>query len=207
MPELSGDIPADVTRFLVARGCAATAAHCRAVAEAAVALATRFGVRADAAQAAGWLHDVSAVVPVTGRVAVAEAWGLEVLPEEAALPMILHQKLSAWMAQHYFGISDPSVIGAIGCHTTLRAGATPLDMVVFVADKIAWDQPGTPPYLAALEAALHRSLVAGACVYLSYLWQHRADLPVVHPWLAQAYGELCQSPLQPGARVAAGDQV
>ncbi|EJW16375.1 hydrolase (HAD superfamily) [Paenibacillus alvei DSM 29] len=64
--------------------------------------------------------------------------------------MIIHQKLSKVMARDIFGITDNEVLDAVGCHTTLRANATQLDLVLFVADKIAWDQQGTPPYLKEL---------------------------------------------------------
>jgi HD superfamily phosphohydrolase YqeK len=104
--------------------------------------------------------------------------------------MIIHQKLSAWMAADVFGITDPTIISAVGCHTTLRAGAGPLDMAVFVADKIAWDQPGDPPYLVAILAAAERSLADAARVYVGYLWERRATLAVIHPWLAEAHKDL-----------------
>ena len=105
--------------------------------------------------------------------------------------MILHQKLSAILAHELFGVDDLAVLSAIGCHTTLRADATPLDKVVFLADKIAWDQSGSPPYRDALLDALTHSLDAGACVYLQHLWAQRATLPVVHPWFENAYRQLC----------------
>jgi HD superfamily phosphohydrolase YqeK len=62
-----------------------------------------------------------------------------------------------------------------------------LDKVVFVADKLAWDQPGVAPYHAEMSVALGRSLDEAALVYLRYLWQRRASLRVVHPWLRDAY--------------------
>jgi len=65
-----------------------------------------------------------------------------------------------------------------------------LDKIVFVADKIAWDQPGAPPYLAAL--ADTSSLDAGVCVYLETLWQQRESLAVTHPWFEAAYYQLCE---------------
>jgi HD superfamily phosphohydrolase YqeK len=65
-----------------------------------------------------------------------------------------------------------------------------LDKVVFVADKVAWDQPGAPPYLGALSEALTRSLDEAVFRYLDYLWQRREALLAVHPWLADAYREL-----------------
>lgn len=104
--------------------------------------------------------------------------------------MIVHQKLSSWMAHEVFGIHDPEVLSAIGCHTTLKAGASPLDKLVFVADKIAWDQAGQPPYLEVLQAALEHSLDAAALVYIDYLWAQRAQLRVIHPWLVAARNDL-----------------
>lgn len=190
---LTGDVPADAACFLNAHECNSTVTHSRAVAATAARLALRFGVEREPAVIAGWLHDISAVVPSVERISCARRWGIEVLPEEVPVPMIVHQKLSAWMAEHGFGITDPSILSAIRCHTTLQRDAGVLDKIVFVADKISWDQPGTPPYLAALEEALSVSLDAGVCVYLNYLWQQREHLAVIHPWFAAAHRQLCAS--------------
>lgn len=188
---LTGDLARDVPAVLRARGYPRTAAHCAAVAAEAARLAARWAADVQAAAAAGGLHDIGALIPTGERVAVARAWGIAVLPEEAALPMILHQKLAVPLAREGFGVQDAAVLSAIGCHTTLKPDAALLDKVVFLADKIAWDQPGQPPYLADLLAALERSLDAAVCVYLRHLWEQRATLPVVHPWLAAAYRQLC----------------
>lgn len=189
---LTGDMARDVTTFLERHGCPKTAVHSAAVAVEVHRIATLTGIEAARAAQAGWLHDVSAVIPVGERVAAAVALDIPVLPEERALPMILHQKLSVVLARHLFGVTDAAILSAIGCHTTLKAGAASLDKVLFVADKLAWDQPGEPPYRASLEAALARSLDAAACVYLRYLWERRATLAVVHPWMAAAHAYLCE---------------
>lgn len=188
----TGDVAQDVVAFLEHHGCPQTAVHSAAVATEAQRIAAAVGLELTHAAQAGWLHDVSAVIPAEERVAAAEALDIPVLPEERALPMILHQKLSAVMARDLFGVTDAAVLSAIGCHTTLKAGASVLDKVLFVADKLAWDQPGEAPYREALEAALARSLDAAVCVYLRYLWERRATLAVVHPWLAAAHAHLCQ---------------
>jgi len=117
----------------------------------------------------------------------AHTLGVVILPEEAAFPMILHQKLSAVLARDLFGERNDAVLSAIGCHTTLKADASTLDTVVFVADKIAWDQPGIPPYRDELLAALAHSLDAAAFVYLGYLWERRETLGIIHPWFVDAY--------------------
>jgi hypothetical protein len=64
---LTGDIPADVTMLMNAHGRADTAAQCAAVAGEARRLAARFGENELQAETAGWLHDVSAIIPVAQR--------------------------------------------------------------------------------------------------------------------------------------------
>ena len=106
--------------------------------------------------------------------------------------MILHQKLSAALAAGVFGVHDAEVLDAVRYHTTLHPDAGRLAKVVFLADKIRWDQAGTPPYLAELARALDAGALEGACcVYLDYLWEHRSGLRVVHPWMAAAHRAFC----------------
>jgi HD superfamily phosphohydrolase YqeK len=68
-----------------------------------------------------------------------------------------------------------------------------LDKIVFIADKLKWDGAGDPPYAAGLETALSHSLDAAIRWFLSYLWERRTTLLVVHPWLAAAYAEVVAS--------------
>jgi predicted HD superfamily hydrolase involved in NAD metabolism len=182
-----GDVARDAPAFLHAYGLPHIAVHCAAVAAQAQRLALRHGVDPDAAAVAGWLHDISAPIPTAQRLAAARAWEIPTLLEEEAFPLLIHQKLSAVIAERHFDIRDADTLSAIGCHTTLRAGATPLDQVLFLADKLAWDQPGEPPYRDELEAALADSLAAGVRFYLTYIWNRRHQLLIVHPWLADAY--------------------
>jgi hypothetical protein len=89
-----------------------------------------------------------------------------------------------------FGVADEGILSAVGCHTTLRAGASPLDKVVFVADKIAWDQAGPPPFLADLQAGLDRSRDHGA----------RADQPAASPACQRAICSACVGKYTPGPK-------
>jgi predicted HD superfamily hydrolase involved in NAD metabolism len=187
---LTDDLARDVTEFLTKHGCPHTAAHCRDVAAEARRVALKTCMSLQQAEIGGWLHDISTVIPASERIAAAEQLGVEVLPEEASFPMIIHQKLSLVLAREIFGIQDEAILSAIGCHTTLKANASPLDKVVFVADKLAWDQPGTPPYRTEMVAALEHSLDSAALVYLQYLWDRRDQLRVVHPYMVEAYLEL-----------------
>lgn len=186
----TGHLRRDVATFLALHNCADTAGHVVQVAAEAKRLAERFGASVEGAEIAGLLHDISAVIPNGERIAAAHAFSIEVLPEEAAFPMIIHQKLSVVLARDIFGVTAPELLSAIGCHTTLKADASLLDKAVFVADKIRWDQAGEPPYLADLQQALNRSLDHAAFCYLDSLWQRRATLRVVHPWLVAAHQQL-----------------
>jgi predicted HD superfamily hydrolase involved in NAD metabolism len=179
-----------VTAVLTHHNLPKVAGHVSRVGQEAKRLAARFGANEAAAKTAGWLHDISAVIPNEARVELCQAFNVPVLPGEADFPMILHQKLSVVVAREIFGVTEPAVLSAIGCHTTLKAGALLLDKIVFVADKIKWDQLGEPPYLVEIETAVTHSIDDACRVYLNYLWQQRDHLRFVHPWFLAAYQEL-----------------
>jgi predicted HD superfamily hydrolase involved in NAD metabolism len=186
----TGKIVEDAVRFLSQFGHDKTAEHCTAVAAKAKELAEKFDCNPSKAELAGYLHDISTVIPNEERTEFAHSQKVEVLTEEARCPMILHQKLSVVVAREILGVADTEVLSAIGCHTTLKAKATRLDKVVFLADKIAWDQAGKPPYLSNVVKALETSLDAATLEYLNYLWVRRDQLQVIHPWLVEARQDL-----------------
>lgn len=186
--ELTGNLEIDVGYLLSEQP--HTFEHVKAVAIQATVLAATFGANTEAVQVAAWLHDISAIIPNRERIAVAEALDIEILPEEASFPMIIHQKLSVALAQQVFQLEDSEILSAIGCHTTLKANASLTDKIVFVADKIAWDQPGTPPYLAELNAGLKVGIDEAALAYLNHLWDLRQSLRVYHPWAKEARTDL-----------------
>ena len=178
----------DVGAFLLGHNRPGTLAHVEQVAVEAIGLAKRYQSDPTAAEQAALLHDISAVIPNAQRLEIARQWDLAVLEEEETYPMLLHQRLSAVLAREVFGVGDENVLSAVGCHTTLRPASSLLDRVVFVADKLAWDQVGQPPYLPGLLAALQVSLDQGACFYLHYLHQHATGS--LHPWARLALREL-----------------
>ncbi|GIO96659.1 haloacid dehalogenase [Paenibacillus lautus] len=191
--ELTGNLRNDVASFLQKHQCPKTAEHVLKVGAEARRIAVLYGAEPTAAEYAGYLHDISAVFPNHVRIQVAHEIGLEVLPEEEQFPMIIHQKISAYMAEDLFKITEPEILNAVGCHTTLRSKATLLDKALFVADKMEWDQTGIPPYLKEITEQLQISLDHAAFEYIQYLWNRRELLKVIHPWLRDAYDELRDS--------------
>lgn len=188
--ELTGNLRDDVYRFLQEHHCPRTAEHVLKVGDEARRIAVLYDADPVAAEYAGYLHDISAIFPNHVRIQVSREIGLDVLPEEQQFPMIIHQKISSYMARDLFGMTDPEIWSAVGCHTTLKAKASLLDKVLFVADKIEWDQTGSPPYLRDITEQLHISLDHAAFQYIQHLWNQRESLAVVHPWLQDAYYDL-----------------
>lgn len=178
----------EIKNYLFERGCEETYFHCEAVGDYAAKMAKNYSVDPEKARLAGYLHDISAVYPNDQKVEVAKQFGLMVFPEELELPMITHQRLSRQVALRDFNVLDEEILSAIECHTTLKAGYSQMDLVLFVADKIECDCEGEPPYLNELLKELDTSLEAAAYYYIDYLLGH--DILVVHPWLKEAYAEL-----------------
>lgn len=188
---LSGSIPRDAVFFLNRHGYPNTAVHSSSVAEIAAALAEKFNLVPDQASNAAWLHDISVVIPNNQRLETAEALGLDILPEEAGLPLLLHQKISAVMAEQIFNLADVVVLNAINCHTTLKANPSQLDTLLFVADKLGWDQKGNQPYQEEMKQALGQSLELAAFRYQDYLL-HSGKIITPHPWMLDSYRELSE---------------
>ncbi|EGO8222855.1 putative HD superfamily hydrolase of NAD metabolism [Enterococcus faecalis] len=178
----------EIKQYLVSKNCEKTYYHCMEVGEYAYQLGEKYLTSPEKVSIAGYLHDISAVYPNNQRISVAQKYGIELNETEMAFPMIIHQKISKSIAKMDFGIEDNEILSAIECHTTLKKNYSDIDLVLFVADKIKWDQEGKPPYLDGLLQALNCSLENAAYFYIDYILKH--DIKVVHPWLWDAYNQL-----------------
>jgi predicted HD superfamily hydrolase involved in NAD metabolism len=186
----TADLVKDSNNFLVKHKKFRIAEHSLRVAQKAKMLAGQYGADESLAEVAGLLHDIGGVYANDKRVEVSNMLKINILPEEEELPLILHQKISVVMAQQVFNIQSDEVLSAIGCHTTLKTGASKMDKILFVADKIEWDQDGLPPYINEIQEAINISLELAAFTYLKYLLDDNSKLKVIHPWLTDAYKEL-----------------
>jgi predicted HD superfamily hydrolase involved in NAD metabolism len=183
IPQCSNDLLNDYGKVIVAE-------HSKQVANEAKKLAMLFHEDCEAAEIASFLHDISVVIPRDMHIEIAEFLNLDVLSEERAFPLIIHQKLSSEIAKIVFGITDERVLNAICCHSTLKANPTKLDMILFIADKIKWDQGGIPPYNDLIQEGLEKSLQDGVFAFLKYFYDNKSSLKVIHPWLVDAYNYL-----------------
>ncbi|GAA5513243.1 hypothetical protein Dcar01_01971 [Deinococcus carri] len=185
----TGHLARDVDTLLAAHGRERIREHVPRVAGEARRLATRFGVDPNRAEVAALLHDVGGIFERGEMVDLCLGLGLGVLPEERQVPLLLHARLSEVLARELYGVTDAGVLQAIRFHTTLHGAPTPLDEVVFLADKLEWDGGGTPPYHAALSRALEGGLEAGTRWMLGWMATPEARLLLPHPDLKAAWAQ------------------
>ena len=183
----TGDIIFDVQNLFLKYGKKHIFEHSTNVSVKAVQLAHRFSVDSDKAKIAAYLHDIGGIVEDSEKIHFSESLGIDILDEEREFSLIIHQKLSKIIAKTIFCIHDVDILQAISCHTTLHKNPSKLDMVLFISDKIEWDQQGSPPYLRIIEENLQLSLVRGVSSFVKYIMGENGNLKVIHPWLKDAY--------------------
>ena len=185
--EVTGDIQSAALRLLSKHKLDDVAEHTLKVANEAKKIAACFGGSAEKAFAAGLLHDIGNVIPLNNRVSLCNDLGIQMFEEEKMVPSMLHPKLSKIIASEVFQV-DTDICNAIECHSTLKAHAGKLDLVLFVADKVSWDRIYNGEFIEEMTDGLEVSLERSAIVYLKYLCSGKAK--VLHPWTIEAYDYL-----------------
>ena len=111
-------------------------AHSLLVTATARRLARIHHVSEDTAATAALLHDCAKCMPLATMQRIARDKRLLVDKETLQNGNLLHGPVGAVVAESEYGVSDPNVLSAIRCHTTGKIGMLPLDMIVYLADKI-----------------------------------------------------------------------
>lgn len=162
--------------------------HVEDVASIAVELAKAYNLDIDKIKVAALLHDISGVMTPQEMYGFAKMRGLEIDPAEEKYNALLHQRISRIIAQEEFDITDSNILNAIECHTTLRKNASVYDKVIFIADKISWDQKGVPLCDDLLKSATAESLDEACYLYIKYQFDNNL-LVMPHQWLIEAYDD------------------
>lgn len=110
--------------------------HSLLVAFTARQLARTHGLDESTAALAGLLHDCAKCFPLSTLQRIAAQHRLLLDKETLANQNLLHGPVGATIAQKDYGITDPNILSAIRCHTTGKVGMLPMDMVLYLADKI-----------------------------------------------------------------------
>ena len=186
---LSGDIRTDVKNILLINGKSKTYIHVANVADRNALISKTYDLDHDKCVIAGLLHDISAVIRPEDMLKYAYENRLEVCEAERKYPFLLHQRLSKICAVEYFNISDEEILSAIECHTTLKKCPSKYEMSLFIADKLAWDRGGIPPFYEEVNAALDISLEAACYKYMEYMVENDMILCPHDNWI-EAYEQL-----------------
>ena len=186
---LSGDIRTDVKNILLINGKSKTYIHVANVADRNALISKTYDLDHDKCVIAGLLHDISAIIKPEDMLKYAYENRLDVCEAERKYPFLLHQRLSKICAVEYFNISDEEILSAIECHTTLKKCPTKYEMSLFIADKLAWDREGIPPFYEEVNAALDISLEAACYKYMEYMVDNDMILCPHDNWI-EAYEQL-----------------
>ena len=186
---LSGDIRTDVKNILLINGRSNTYIHVANVADRNALISKTYDLDHDKCVIAGLLHDISAVIRPEDMLKYAYENRLEICEAERKYPFLLHQRLSKICAVEYFNISDEEILSAIECHTTLKKWPSKYEMSLFIADKLAWDREGLPPFYEEVNAALDISLEAASYKYMEYMVDNDMILCPHDNWI-EAYEQL-----------------
>lgn len=166
---LSGDIQTDVKNIFSINGKHNTFVHVSNVAERNALISKRYGLDRDKCVFGGLLHDISAVIKPADMLKYAYENHFDICQAEKKYPFLLHQRISKIIAVEYFNVFDDDILSAIECHTTLKKDASKYEMSLFIADKLAWDREGKPPFYDVVDAALDISLESACYEYMKYM--------------------------------------
>ena len=161
--------------------------HVEQVRVSAVELARLHGVDAARAELAALAHDVCRATSSPELLRLAAAFRIPVTPLEQALPVFLHGPVGAEVLLRDYVVEDPEVLNAVRCHTMGRAAMTPLDKVLFLADKLDPSKVGRYPFIGQVAELARRDLDQAIRRFIDHqLTAFIEGGDLVHPSMAAA---------------------
>lgn len=147
--------------------------HVKRVDREAVALARRHGVDPVAADFTALAHDLFRAEHSRALLDSARSYGLPLDGAQQRTPLLVHGAVTAEWLHRELAVEDKDILNAVRYHTTGRAGMSPLEMVLFLADKTEPGRQGEYPQWAQVREAALRDLKAALLLFLE---QHVAHL-------------------------------
>ncbi len=108
--------------------------HSLAVADEAKRLAPLYGADPEKAYTAGLLHDIMKDASPAEQLGVLTGFGVTPDKDTMDSPKLWHAAVGAAFLEHVLGITDQDMLNAVRYHTTARAGMSPLEKTVYIAD-------------------------------------------------------------------------
>ncbi len=163
--------------------------HVLGVVDTILELADRYGVDRRKAKLAALLHDVAKEYSRERLLKEAFDFGIVLTEIEQLTTALIHAPVGAEVARREFGVDDPDVLAAIRYHTTGRAGMSPLEKLLFLADYIepGRDFPGVDEVRKAARSSLDEAVLLALDQTLVYLVSRGR---LIHPDALHARNEL-----------------
>ncbi|MCL0102195.1 bis(5'-nucleosyl)-tetraphosphatase (symmetrical) YqeK [Dehalococcoidia bacterium] len=165
--------------------------HIEHVRQGSIELAQRFELDVDKAEFSAVGHDICRVTPPKELIEMARLFQIPVTPLDEQLPVFLHGPVGAEVLKSKYVIEDEEVLNPIRCHTMGKQGMSPLDKVLFLADKIEPRKVGRYPFIAEVVDLAKENLDQALLCFLDH--QIKAFLDhgdVVHPGMLAARDEI-----------------
>lgn len=131
-------------------------AHSLGAQEKAFELAEKFHLSQEdreRAAVAGLLHDTAKLMRSSELLDYCEQHQLPVDDIDCKTPQTLHPFVGAEIVRETFKLQDTDILNAIRYHTTGRAGMSPVEKIVYIADKIEGNTRN-PLYIQRMTASL-----------------------------------------------------
>jgi predicted HD superfamily hydrolase involved in NAD metabolism len=163
--------------------------HTIGVVKAARQLAKEYAVSIDKAKIAGLLHDCAKMLDYQQLIKKAEEYRLDLDDISRLQPGLLHGVIGSIMARWDFGIEDAEILDAIRYHTTGRAGMTPLEKIIYLADYIeeGRDFPGVDRLRDMSKRNLDQALLLALNHSIQYIIEKRQ---LIHPNTIEARNDI-----------------
>lgn len=169
--------------------------HVLAVANLSEKIASKYTRDSNKCRIAALLHDISTVISPEEMYHLIITKKQKIELSEERYPFLLHQRVSAIMANEIFQVEDEEVLSAIACHTTLKSNASSYDKVLFIADKLSWKQDGMESCFNLVLEELTKSLDHACYAFIDYQLKNELLL-YPHSWLIEAHSDLNKTLLE-----------
>ena len=154
------------------------AEHVLRVTDEAVRLAGIHGIDRESARIAALGHDILRAHSADRLLQVAAEQGYAIDPADAMAPILLHGPLAVEILREQYHVRDADVLAAVARHTTAHAGMSPLQKLLFVADKIEPHKMGGRPDVIRVGDLAETDLDAALAAYLDYQVRYAVE----HAW-------------------------
>lgn len=185
---IDGELREHVKMYLESFQCQDIYEHTLKVVDQVKNLHRQFDFDLDKCIISAYLHDLGRIVPKEEMTQFCQSFGYSPLKGEIQAPDLLHQVASKIIANEIFGVQDREVLEAVACHTTLKRNPNQIEMVLFLADKLSWDENQFSYLKSNINKGLEDSMEEGIFQYFQDMHKRREHLSYYHKLSQEAYG-------------------